>query len=83
MKRVTNDDWCKRANIAMILAEKDTGDIAKDLEYSRQFVSGVINGNRPSYPARMRISHYLGIRAESDYKALQTIKNVLANEKSM
>ena len=83
MKRVSSDDWCKRANIAMILAEIDTGDIAKDLEYSRQFVSGVINGNRPSYPARMRISHYLGIRAESDKNSLQIIKNVLANEKSM
>lgn len=84
MKKMKNDEWCKRANIAMILDEKDTADIAKKLGYSRQFVSGIINGNRSSSVAQMRISHYLGVAAIPDRAALEKIRSLLmTNEKSM
>lgn len=83
MKKIITDDWCKCANIAMLLNNKDTADIAEDLGYTRQFVAGIVSGSRKSPAAKIRISNYLGIRADPDRKVLKSIKNILNKEKSM
>ncbi len=57
--------WCKRAKIAIIQNDMKVSDISKELGYSRQHTTAVLNGKVISPPARKRISDFLNI-SDSD-----------------
>ena len=57
--------WCKRAKITMIMSNVDVNSLAKELGYTRQYLSSVLNGRTVSPPARKRISDFLNI-SDSD-----------------
>lgn len=87
IRKTAVDEWCKRAQIAMILQEKNNTDIVEALGYSRQFVSAILNGREKSPLSRKNIGRYLRIKGEGGRKALEDIKDILLvnenNEKSM
>lgn len=57
--------WCKRAKIAIIQNDMNVNEISKELGYSRQHTTAVLNGKVISQPARKRISDFLNI-SDSD-----------------
>lgn len=60
--------WCKKAKVAMIMKDIDTGMLATALGYARPYVSSVLNGRTVSPPARKRISDFLNISDSDDDK---------------
>ncbi|MCC8066389.1 MAG: helix-turn-helix transcriptional regulator [Clostridiales bacterium] len=53
--------WCKKAKIEMIRGDITPTMLAKELGYSREHVSSVLNGRVVSPPAIKKISDYLHI----------------------
>lgn len=54
-------NWCKKAQIAMITQDITMMELAKALDYSRQYTSGLVNGRVKSDSGISKISKYLGI----------------------
>ena len=54
-------EWSKTAQKAQIDTGKTNKLLAEELNYSRQFVTSVVNGKKPSRMGVARISNALGI----------------------
>jgi transcriptional regulator with XRE-family HTH domain len=61
--------WCKRAKIAMIEKGIKGIELARELGYSRTYVTAILNGREKCPPAIKRISDYLNI-SDSDKKEI-------------
>ena len=61
--------WGKRAKIAMIRKGITGVELARELGYSRSYVTSVLNGRAKCPPAIKRISDYLDI-SDSDKKEI-------------
>ena len=59
--KVIYSNWSKNVKKAMIDADLDTNDIADKFNWTRQYVSSIINGRTYQREAVNSISVYLGI----------------------
>ena len=73
--------WSKQVKKAMIDADLDTNDIANKFNWTRQYVSSIINGRIYQREAVRNISMYLNIPVpESEKGTLAKKKKVFENE---
>jgi transcriptional regulator with XRE-family HTH domain len=61
MKKVL-PKWCKEAKIAMIEKDMSIKELAKELNFSRVYLSSILNGRQYTPSAVKAISDYLNIR---------------------
>ena len=59
--KVIYSNWSKNVKKAMIDADLDTNDIADKFNWTRQYVSSIINGRTYQREAVNNISVYLGV----------------------
>lgn len=79
--KVIYSNWSKNVKKAMIDADLDTNDIADKFNWTRQYVSSIINGRTYQREAVNNISVYLGIDIpESAGSTLAKKKKVPENE---
>lgn len=78
--KVIYSNWSKNVKKAMIDADLDTNDIAAKFNWTRQYVSSIINGRTYQREAVINISLYLGIEIpESPSSTLAKKKKVIEN----
>lgn len=56
--------WCKEAKKALIDRDMNINELANELNYSREYVSVVINGKYNSPEMKKQICDYLGVASE-------------------
>lgn len=61
--------WCRKAKHTMIDKNIGTAEISKELGYTQQYVSSIINGRVYASTAVKKISDYLGI--DDDYRVAE------------
>lgn len=71
--------WSKEVKKAMIDADMDTTDLANKFNYTRQYVSSIINGKNYYAEAVQQISNYFNIPIPSEKATLAKKKE---NEKN-
>ena len=59
--------WCKNAKITMIENDLSTGDLAKALGFTREYMSSILNGRAITEPAVKKVSDYLNISNHYEY----------------
>lgn len=59
--------WCKNAKITMIENDLTTGDLAKALGFTREYMSSILNGRAITEPAVKKVSDYLNISSHYEY----------------
>lgn len=82
--KVIYSNWSKQVKKAMIDADLDTNDLADKFNWTRQYVSAIVNGRMYQREAVHNISFLLGVPTPESEKATlakRMNKEVEANER--
>ena len=67
--KVIYSNWSKQVKKAMIDADLDTNDLADKFNWTRQYVSAIVNGRMYQREAVLNISFFLGVPVPESEKA--------------
>lgn len=77
MKKILSD-WSKKVKKAMIDKDMDTNDLAKQMNWTRQYTSSLVNGCTYQRESIAKISHFFGfdIPSENATLAIRSKKDI-------